>query len=162
MSNIYSFFTFRYFIFLLTLSMSTPLLHGQENPMLKMIGMWDVEVYKTEPAALIEQPEFTTKMEMTFELSVDKRGIIQTSTVAAAGQIQQLTITHFYDVQKNEGHLLGSFGTGIITYPDDKNLVIKQYTFGGELLSLQNFTSISADTYEGTAEPQNADQKVKV
>ncbi len=142
--------------------MITHLLHGQQNPMLKMIGVWDVEVYKTEPAALIEQPEFTTKMEMTFELSVDKRGIIQTNTVMAKGQVQQLSITHFYDAQKHEGHLLGSFGTGIITYPDEQNSVIKQYTFDGELLSAQSFTSISADRYEGTAEPQNADQKVKV
>lgn len=158
----YPSFNFRALLLVLTLSISNYLLYGQENPMLKMIGVWDVEAYKTEPPALMDQPGFVTRMEMAFELSVDKRGIIQTSTVAAEGQLQHLTITHFYDAQKNEGHLLGGMGTGIITYPDDQNLVIKQYTFDGELLSLQSFTSISEDIYEGIAEPQDAGQKVKI
>lgn len=162
MKNTYPSLTLRLFLLLLTLSTSMGLLLGQENPMLNMIGVWDVEAYKTEPAALMDQPGFVTRMEMAFELSVDKRGIIQTSTIAAEGQLQHLTITHFYDAQKNEGHLLGGMGTGIITYPDDQSLVIKQYTFDGELLGLQSFTSISEDTYEGIAEPQDAGQKVKI
>lgn len=162
MRNTYPSLTLRLFLLLLTLSTSMGLLLGQENPMLNMIGVWDIETYKTEPAALMEQPGFVTKVEMAFELSVDKQGLIQTNTVEVGGKTQHLTIVHFYDPQKNEGHLLGSFGTGITTYRDDNSLVIKQYTFEGKLLSLQHFTMIAEDTYEGTMEPQDADQKIKI
>ena len=127
----------------------------QKHPMAKMIGVWDSEAYKTEPAEVLNEMGSGKFVEMTFEWSVDKQGVIHTNKGIINGETQYVTLTHFHDFKNNTGHILGAFGTGKSTYPDDQTVSIQQYSFDGTLLNSQRYTAISEDEWEGVMENSN-------
>lgn len=121
----------------------------QKHPMANMIGVWNSEVFKTEPAEVLSEMGDGKYMEMTFEWSVDKQGVIHTNKGVIGGETQYLTLTHFHDFKSNTGHILGAFGTGKTTYPDEKTVSIQQFSFDGTLLNSQKFTAVNEDEWEG-------------
>ncbi|NRB51565.1 MAG: hypothetical protein HRU41_28085 [Saprospiraceae bacterium] len=127
----------------------------QKHPMAKMIGVWEMEAYKTEPAEVLNQMGSGKFVEMTFEWSADKQGVIHTNKGVINGETQYVTLTHFHDYKSNTGHILGAFGTGKTTYPDEKTVSIQQFSFEGILLNSQEFTAINEDEWEGFTESSN-------
>lgn len=94
---------------LLGLFFSTTIAFSQENPLLKLLGTWEVEFYKTEPEGLLEQPGFNRNSVFTAVLTPDKKGIIQTNRIHGNGVEELNNIVHFYDSEKNEGSSIGGF-----------------------------------------------------
>lgn len=147
---------------LLGLFFSTTIAFSQENPLLKLLGTWEVEFYKTEPEGLLEQPGFNRNSVFTAVLTPDKKGIIQTNRIHGNGVEELNNIVHFYDSEKNEGHLLGAFGTGVTTFPDANSIVVKQFTFSGKSMGIQKVTFKSENETGGTMEFVSGDQPIKI
>lgn len=125
---------------------------AQDHPMANMIGVWDMVAYKTEPAELLAQMGTASKTELTFEWSVDKKGVIHTNKTTFNGETQYASLTHFHDFTTNTGHILGAFGTGKTTYPDENTVSIQQFDFDGKLLNKQEFVFQDEDEVDGVIE----------
>lgn len=150
-----AFFSVTSFLMVFVLCTNGVSAQKQEHPMANMIGVWDSEAFKTEPAEVLNEMGSGKYVEMTFEWSVDKQGVIHTNKGVINGETQYLSLTHFHDFKSNTGHILGAFGTGKTTYPDDKTVSIQQFSFDGTLINSQKFTAISADEWEGVIEDSN-------
>ncbi len=147
-----TFFSVASFLMVFMLYTNGVIAQEQEHPMARMIGVWDMEAYKTEPAEVLAQMGTASKVEVSMAWSIDKRGIIQTNRTVANGEPQVYSITHFHDLATGTTHSISAAGTAKTTYPDEKTVKVEQFGFDGKLVNKQEVNFLNDDEAESVIE----------
>lgn len=116
--------------------------------MVRMIGVWDMEVYKMEFVEVLVQMGIVSKVEVSMVWLIDKRGIIQINRIVVNGEFQVYSIIYFYDFVIGIIYFISVVGIVKMIYLDEKMVKVEQFGFDGKLVNKQEVNFFNDDEVE--------------